>query len=384
MDQELQPFRIEICDADIDDLKARIRNCRWLEDFGNESWSYGMNGAYLRELAAYWADEYDWRRHEAEINACDQYRIVIDDVPIHFLWIRAKKPASGALILTHGWPWTFWDYRDVIPLLSDPAEGPAFDLVIPSLPGFGFSTPLRKTGVNAFSTADLWARLMTRLGYEKFGAVGGDWGAMVTANLNHAHAHRLIGAYQSFSFVPGIDPKTLKPEDYDSPGEEDWYERFQARSQTAMAHLVVNTNAPQTVGYAFNDSPVGLAAWIVERRRLWSDWEGDFETVFSRDALLTGVSIWWFGQSVGTAGRFAEEFFLHPFEPRHGGKTLPAPTAFGVFPKDLLLLPRTLVEKHVNLVRWTVMPVGGHFAPMEQPGLLAADVQAFFRDQLGR
>jgi pimeloyl-ACP methyl ester carboxylesterase len=382
-DRAIKPFTVNVSDAEIDDLKSRIRNTRWLDDFENESWKYGMPQSYLREIADYWVTEYDWRKHEAEINSYDHFRVVIDDVPIHFIWVKAKKPSSGALILTHGWPWTFWDYNGVIPLLSDPEEGPAYDLVIPSLPGFGYSSPLCKTGLNPTTTADLWAKLMTMLGYDKFGAVGGDWGAFVTANLNHAHADRLYGAYLSLSAIPGLDFSKLTAEDYDGPGEEGWYERWTARMATAYAHSMVNSAAPQTIGYALNDSPLGLASWIVERRRLWSDWEHDFEEVLSKDVLLTGVSIYWYTQTVGTAARFYEEAHLHPFKPRHDSKTLPAPTAFGIFPRDLLLLPRKLAEQHANVARWTVMPKGGHFAPSEQPELLAADVRAFFAEQMG-
>ena len=383
-DAYLKPFKIAISDEDIDDLKARIRNMRWLEDFANESWTYGMPQSHLQELGDYWVNKYDWRKHEAEINAYDQYRVVIDNVPIHFLWVKARKPSSGALILSHGWPWTFWDYKEVIPLLSNPAEGLAYDLVVPSLPGFGFSSPLRETGINPQTTADLWAKLMTLLDYEKFGAVGGDWGAFVTANLNHAHADRLTGTYLSLSAIPGFDFTQLKREDYDTQGEEDWYERWTARMATARAHGAVNTCAPQTVGYAFNDSPLGLASWIIERRRLWSDWQTDHEEVLSKETLLTGVSIYWFTQTVGTAGRFYQEGALHPFKPRHDGKTLQAPTAFGIFPRDLLLLPRTVAEKFANVARWTIMPKGGHFASAEQPRLLADDVQSFFAERIGQ
>jgi pimeloyl-ACP methyl ester carboxylesterase len=388
-DTEPTPFTIAVPDADIDDLRSRLRRTRWLDDIDNQDWSYGMPTEYLRDLVGYWESEYDWRQHEARMNAYDNYRVEIDGIPIHFLWVKAKKPATAALVLTHGWPWTFWDYEGVIAPLTDPAaagnpDGPAYDLVIPSLPGYGFSSPLRQTGITPTTTADLWATLMTRLGYDRFGAVGGDWGAFVTANLDHAHEDRLLGAYLSLSAIPGLDFTALGPDDYDGPGEEDWHARWTARMATARAHSVVHSAAPQTLGAALNDSPAGLAAWIVERRRLWSHWEGDFESVLSRDFLLTNVSIYWFTQTVGTAARFYAETARHPFTPRHDGRVLGAPTAFGVFPQDLLLLPRSLVERHVNLARWSVMPRGGHFAAAEQPALLAADVSSFFAEVAAR
>lgn len=391
-----EPFSIEVPQAELDDLRRRVRSTRWADDHHNDDWRYGVPGAYARELAEYWAEEFDWRATERAINAYDNFRVELDGVPIHFLSVTGKGDRRLPLLLTHGWPWTFWDFDGVIRPLTDPAacgldDALTFDLIIPSLPGFGFSSPLHTTGIAPEVVADLWRRLMVDvLGHDRFGAHGGDWGAFVSANLAHAHADVLVGAHLSLPALLGVDfasntagRPVVGPDDY-APDEAGWYQSWTTRAVTARAHSVVHRASPQTLGWAFTDSPIGLASWIIERRRAWSDCDGNVESVFSKDFLLNLVSIYWFTRTASSSMRAYADMNLDGWHPRHGRTpVLEAPTALAVFPKDLLLLPRTLVERHAQLTHYTVMPRGGHFAAAEQPELLAADIHSFFRQELG-
>jgi pimeloyl-ACP methyl ester carboxylesterase len=289
------------------------------------------------------------------------------------------------LVLTHGWPWTFWDYAELIRPLADPAAhggdaADAFDVVVPSLPGYGFSTPLRRTGVTWASTADLWARLMGDvLGYERFAAQGGDWGAFVTGELGHRFADRLHGIHLTLPAHPALGFNRMQPDDF-APEEQDRFALMSRRMSSATAHLAVHSSDPQTLAYAFCDSPVGLAAWIVERRRNWSDCDGHVERRFSKDDLLTTVMIYWLNQSIGTSMRFYWENMRLAWKPAHDrSPAIEAPTGIAVFPKELLFLPRKLAEKNANLTHWSEMASGGHFAPAEEPELLVADIRACFR-----
>lgn len=383
----VESFRVEVPDADIADLRDRLRRTRWAADYDNDSWRYGVEEGWLRWFVDEWI-AFDWRAAEAAINAFPQFRTVIDDVPIHFIHVRGKGVPGGSapmpLILTHGWPWTFWDYHATIGPLADPASyggdpADAFDVVVPSLPGFGFSNPLRRSGIGAQETADLWARLMTDvLGYQRFAAQGGDWGAIVTANLAHAHADVLIGAHLSMAMLLTAGRSQVTAADY-GPDEAEWFERMNRRIKSAASHVAVHTNDPQTLAYALNDSPAGLAAWLMERRRAWSDNDGDVLQAFTLEHLLTTASIYWFTQTIGTSMRYYAEWFGRTWQPRHDrAPTLQAPTGIAVFPQELILLPRSLAERHANLVHWSVQPRGGHFAAAEVPDLLVADVQAMF------
>ena len=380
-----QPFTVDVPERDVEDLRARLRQTRWVGDLANEDWRYGANEVYLRDFVRWWADSFDWRAAEAAINARPNYRVIIDGVPIHYVRVPGRGPAPMPLILTHGWPWTFWEFDQVIGPLTDPAANggdplDAFDVVVPSLPGFAWSSPLTTTGINCQRTADLWATLMTDvLGYDRFAAQGGDWGALVTANLGHAHGDKLYGIHESFPGFVDLDYSAIRPSDF-GEGEEGWWEHLLAISRTTSSHMAVHTTDPQSVAYGLNDSPVALAAWMLERRRAWSDCKGEIESVFTRDFLATTLSIYWFTQTIGTSLRFYFENFAVPWRRRHDHQpAMTAPAAFAVFPRDVLPVPRSLAERHANVQRWTAMPRGGHFAPSEQPELLVDDVRAFFR-----
>ena len=382
-----ESFKVEVPQAVLDDLRERLGRTRFAPEFANDDWRYGTNLSYLKQLIEYWRDRFDWRRVEHEINSFAQYKTEIGGTPIHFIHEQGKGPRPIPLILTHGWPWTFWDFNKVIRPLADPAAhggnaADAFDVVVPSLPGYGFSTPLTVAGINYWRTADLWITLMREvLGYDKFAAQGGDWGALVTAQLGHKYAEHMIGIHMnllaSLSFFGGAEGP--KPEDF-SPEEQGWLERNRNFISNESGYMRLQCTKPQTVAFALNDSPAGLCSWIVEKRRTWSDCGGDVERRFSKDELCTTMTIYWITQSYGTSARYyyeAAHNLWQPAHPRH--PVVEAPTAAAVFLKEVMLMPRKWAERYYNLKQWTVMPSGGHFAPMEEPERLVEDIRAFFR-----
>lgn len=381
-----EPFKIAVPDAALSDLAARLQNPRWAPDFANDDWTYGTNQLYLRGLVAYWRDRYDWRRHEAEMNRFDHYRTVFSGLPVHFIHQKGKGPKPLPLILTHGWPWTFWDMHKIIRPLADPASfggdaADAFDVVVPSLPGYGFSTPLEKPGVNALVTADLWQALMTEvLGYGKFAAHGADWGALVTAQLGHKHRDSLVGIHIAngapLNFfqtgLPGI-------EEY-AADELPARARAVQRMAEGQGYLAIQSTRPQTLSYGLVESPLGLCAWLVDKRREWSDCGGDVERAFTKDELLTLVMLYWVTESAGTAARYYFENRHHPWQATHDRTPIvDTPTGIIRFRHDVCYAPRRVMERHYDIRRWTAVPSGGHFAPMESPEILVEDLRAFFR-----
>jgi len=381
------PFTIAIPESTLTDLRERLARVRWPNDFANENWEYGANAAYLKELVAYWRDGYDWRKHEQAMNAFSHYKVTIESVPVHFIHEPGKGPKPMPLILTHGWPWTFWDLHKVIRPLADPAAfggdpADAFDVVVPSLPGYGFSTPLTTPGINFWRTADLWATLMHEvLGYKKFAAQGGDWGALVTSQLGHKYPQSLFGIHLNLAVsLDFITRRQLPAESEYGPDEKQWYARIQEAAPTISSHLAVQTADPQTLAYGMHDSPVSLCAWILERRRNWSDCGGNVERRFSKDDLLTTMMIYWVTESFVTSVRYYYEARRRPWTPAHTRTpVIEAPTGIAVFPKELLIPPKRWAEQYYNLKRWTVMTAGGHFAHAEEPEQLVQDVRAFFR-----
>ena len=382
----VKPFRIAVPQAVLDDLHERLARTRWTGDFGNDDWAYGASLAYVRDLAGYWRSGYDWRAREAAMNRLPQFRTEIDGLPIHFVHARGKGPSPTPLLLSHGWPWTFWDFRKLVGPLTDPeAHGgdpaDAFDVIVPSLPGYGFSTPLTVTGINWWKTAGLWLQLMTRLGYPRFGVHGGDVGAFISAQLGHTHADRICGVHLTtpgmLTFMTGGG---WNDADY-APDEADRVARMHHVRATEMGHFVVQSSKPQNLAVAFGDSPAGLLAWLVDKRRNWSDCGGDVESRFSRDDLLDNAMLYWATDSYHTSARYYYEGAHHPWQPSHGRMpVVEAPTAIAIFPAELTFAPRQAAERYYDLRRWTVMPSGGHFAAMEEPELLVEDLRGFFRD----
>ena len=382
---KIEPFRIDVPQSEIDALHTRLANTRWAPELDNEDWSYGVNGTYLRELMTYWQDGFDWRAQEARINSFPQFRTEIDSVPIHFIHVRGKGPNPVPIVLNHGWPWTFWDLKDVIMPLADPAAHggdafDAFDVVVPSLPGFAFSGPLPRNGVGYVETADMWVRLMRELGYERFVTQGGDAGAFLSARLGHAHPDSIIGVHLSFPVLPGVPNDADDPADF-TPEERAMVEGEKDRGQAAFIHLLVNASDPQTLAWAMHDSPAGQAAWMLLRRRAWSDCHGDVETKFDKDTLLTHFSLYWFTNSfVGSELFCRASGFPQPIPLANDIKPeISVPTAVAVMPKDMMHRPRSIVAAHSDLRQWTLFPSGGHFAPAEEPKLITEDIRSFVR-----
>ncbi len=389
---------MSIPQADIDDLRGRLRRTRFLDDIENDDWKYGVSTAFLRDVVSYWVEDFDWRAVERDVlNAFPQSKVELDGWPIHFLHVRGTGEDRIPIILCHGWPWTPWDFKKVIGPLTDPAAqggdpADAFDVVVPSLPGFGFSSPVTKSGATPLVTAGLFVELMGLLGYERFGASGSDWGAFVTAYLAHAHADRLIGAHLTFPAL--LSHYEIQPDDY-GPDEQGWYERMQARlAALPGSHVAPHVGDPQTLGHAFNDSPAGLAAWMLRIRRDGSHIKnGDIESRYTMDELCTLPSVYWFTQSIGTSMRFYADTIGPALSSGASGRgawnlplvhdrkpTLEAPTAISVFAYEPIQLPRKIAEQHVNLQQFTFHEEGGHFSAHEEPERWVRDVRAFFRN----
>ena len=384
----IEPFAIDIPDAVLDDLRARLERTQLPSGFAGDGWRAGVDLDYLRELLDYWIGSFDWRAREREINRYPQFRAMIDGIPVHFLHARGTGPQPLPLVLTHGWPWTFWDFEHVIGPLTDPAAyggepGDAFDLVVPSLPGFVFSTPLPRP-VDWQATADLWARLMRELDYERFGASGGDYGRIVTLQLGHKYAERVVGAH--IYGTRGLGTWNVeRPWDLAGPVPDDLPALTRAmllgRQRRFSAHVTVQVLDPQSLAVGLHDSPAGLCAWLVVRRRNWSDCAGDVEMCFSKDELLTHVMLYWATQSFWTSARYYYEAANRPWRPAHD-RTPPvlAPTGVSVFLNDEPI-PRTDTQlaQEVNLRFRRDHERGGHFAPAERPETIVEDIRDFFR-----
>jgi len=381
----IEKFTIAIPQDDLDDLHDRLARTRWTDDFANDDWAYGANGDYLRELTDYWQHGYDWRAREAAMNALPHFITEIDGLPIHFVHVRGKGPNPKPLLLTHGWPWTFWDFQKLVGPLSDPVghvgdAADSFDLVIPSLPGFGFSTPMTQSGINWWKTADLWIKLMDRLGYDRFGAHGGDIGAFISAQLGHKYADRISGVHLTtpgkLTFMAG---EGWDLSDY-AADEGHLLARMADVGRREIGHFIVQSTKPQNLAVAFGDSPAGLLAWLVDKRFSWGDCNGDIESRFSKDDLLDNASLFWLTRSYHTSARYYYEGAHHPWQPSHDGvPVVEAPTGIAVFPAELTFAPRAAAKQYYNLQSMTQQPSGGHFAPMEEPELLANDIRDFFR-----
>ena len=372
-----EPFSIHVDDAVLDDLRARLDATRWPDEIDGAGWTMGSNLAYMKELAGYWRDGYDWREQERRLNALPQFRAEIDGLGIHFVHIEGKGPDPFPLIVSHGWPGSFFEMYKIAGPLTDPAAhggdpADAFHLVVPSLIGYGFSDASREPGMTTHRMAELFGRLMIdTLGYERFGAQGGDWGSAVTSSLAEQYPASVAGIH--LNLVIGRMARLAG--EAASPEVEAYRAEMAGWVRDESAYSIMQGTKPQTLGYALNDSPVGLAGWIVEKWRAWSDCDGDVERSYTKDELLTNVMIYWVTQTINSSVRLYRE------NRGEFGRTgrIETPTAVAMFPKEISHPPRSLVERGYNVQRWTEMPRGGHFAAMEEPGLLVEDVRAFFR-----
>jgi pimeloyl-ACP methyl ester carboxylesterase len=382
-------FRISIPEDRLQDMRRRLRATSWPGDLGNADWRYGVEQGWLQDMVHYWAEDYDWRAQEARMNALPHFRVEIAGTPIHFVHLRSGRPGAIPLLLIHGWPWTFWDWEGVIAELSAGDAGPAFDLIVPSLPGVAFSSPLRTTGLNVREIGNLLVRLMCEvLGYERFAAAGGDWGSMITAELGHAHPDRLLAVHLTMMVLHEFLHFDLDPSAY-APDEQWMLERIREVAPHITSHVAVHGADPQTLAYAMADSPAGTAAWLWERRRTGSDCDGDLAAYQGREFLCTLASLHWLTNTIGSSMRIYKEHFageglqmnwprLHQRRPQ-----IPVPTGVAVAPKEMAFLPRAEVARLTDLRRWELLPRGGHFLPAEQPKLLAAEYRAFFADVAG-
>ncbi len=377
----IQAFTIHLAQSVLDELRERLARTRWPDEVERAGWDYGTNLGYLKELVDYWQHTFDWRAQEARLNHFAQFRTQIDDVSIHFVHERARQGSGIPLILTHGWPSSFIELLPLVPLLTDPAahgiNGPAFEVVIPSLPGYGWSSRPTRRGVTTHDTAGLWHHLMHRLGYERYGAQGSDFGAAVTTFMALTDPRPLLGVHLSnLELAPYTGPGSRPL----SEAERVYLAQYQHWVEVDGGYKAIQSSRPQTVAYGLNDSPVGLAAWIVEKFRAWSDCDGDVERRFSKDDLLTTIMMYWATQTMPTSMR-------DYFDNRWYGVTpgpqdfVTVPTAVAVFAHQFVsdgTPPREWAERLYNISQWTEMPRGAHFAAMEEPALLAGDIVTFF------
>jgi epoxide hydrolase len=383
MSDEIAPFRIEIPDAELDDLRRRLRDARWPERETVEDWSQGVPLAYLRELCGYWADGYDWRATEARLNALPQFRTDLDGLAIHFLHVRSPHDDALPLVITHGWPGSIVEFLKVLGPLTDPTAhggepGDAFHVVCPSLPGYGFSDKPASPGWGIERIARAWASLMARLGYERYGAQGSDWGTSISASIGQQDAEHVAGIH----LTPPL-----------APPDPDTFDDLTEREQAALASLehsaewdagysTEHATRPQTIGYALVDSPVALCAWIVEKLWAWTDCDGHPERALTRDEMLDNLMLYWLPRTGASSARLYWESIRTVNEWISGTARDPVevPTGCAIFPKELQRPSRRWAEKRfLDIRRWSEPDRGGHFAAFEQPELFVEEVRAFFR-----
>lgn len=376
---DIRPFRIEVPQKELDDLRERLARTRWTDEVEGAGWDYGTNLGYLKELVEYWRDGFDWREQEAKLNEFAQFRADVGGFGVHFIHERGRGPDPTPLLLLHGWPDSFYRFHKVIPMLTDPERfggdaADSFDVIVPSLPGFGFSDRPRERGWNTARDAALFEALMTdMLGYERYAAHGGDGGSPISQSLARSHPESVVGIHLTdigWDKAMQIDPSTL------SEIEKRYMNDLEESSLEEGGYVMIQGSKPQTLGYGLNDSPVGLAAWILEKFRAWSDCGGDVERSFTKDELLTNITIYWATQTINSSVRGYYEG-MHDWSQPDNSR-VEAPVGMALFPKDNPP-PREMAERFLNVNQWTEMPRGGHFAAMEEPELLAEDVRKFFR-----
>jgi microsomal epoxide hydrolase len=373
------PYKIHVADDVLRDLKDRLARTRLPDALDNVGWDYGTDPAYLKSLIAYWQNTFDWRAQERKLNELDQFTTTLDGLKIHFIHQRSKEPNAMPLVLTHGWPGSIYEFTKVIGPLTDPVKyggrrEDAFHVVAISLPGFGFSEKPHARGYSPEKMAGIIATLMARLGYQRYGAQGGDWGGIISRLIALNDAPHVAGLHLNFCLA-GAPPGLANPNDGVPPSELQRMQERNAYMETERGYQQIQSTKPQTLGYALNDSPAGLAAWIVEKFHAWCDCGDNVESRFTKDDLLTNVMIYW---ATGTATSSTRIYYENRVAtPRPERVTVP--TACALFPREITTPPRKWVEARYNLVRWTEMPRGGHFAALEQPDLLVDDVRAFFR-----
>ncbi len=374
------PFSLHVPDAALADLRERLARTRWPDRTPGEAWAYGTDPDYLAELVAWWRERFDWRAEEARLNAFPQFMLRLHDIDLHFLHVEGRGPKPCPLLLSHGWPGSVFEFLDLVPRLTDPARfggdaADAFTVVAPSLPGYGLSYSPGQKRFSAEMIADCFAELMTEhLGYSRFAAQGGDWGAFITSRLGAVHADKLLGIHLNLLAVPR-DPAFVQGDD---PESRAYLDELAVFMKEETGYQWIQGTRPQTLAFGLSDSPAGLAAWIVEKFRAWSDCDGDIESVISRAHMLANISLYWFTGAINAS-------FWPYYARMHGAWPIPpsgvvAPTGYAAFPCEILRPPRQVAARlYKDIRRWTVMPRGGHFAALEQPEALAREITEFFR-----
>jgi pimeloyl-ACP methyl ester carboxylesterase len=366
------PFRIDVPDSELRELRERLRRTRWPERETVADWSQGVPLDYVRELCRYWADEYDWRATEARLNALPQFRTEIDGLGIHFLHVRSPRPDALPLVLTHGWPGSIVEFSKVIEPLSD-----AFHVVCPSLPGYGFSDKPAEPGWGVERIAAAWARLMARLGYERYGAAGSDWGTSISANIGRQDAEHVAGIH----LIPPLAPPDPATFDDLTDAEQRALDSLEHSRQWDSGYSEEHATRPQTVGYGLVDSPAALCAWIAEKFWAWTDWDDHLEDVVSRDELLDNLMLYWLPGTGASSARLYWESMRQVSEiiTQSVGDTIAVPTGCSIFPKELQRPSRRWAERRFTDIRhWNELDRGGHFAALEQPELFVGELRAFF------
>ena len=369
-----EPFSISVPREAIDDLDRRLRQTRWPDTVAGSGWTYGLDLAWMQSTADYWLNGYDWRAHERELNAHPHRIAVIDGFRIHYLHFRSRHPNAVPLIVTHGWPGSFLELLKAASMLAESASDP-FHVIVPSLPGYAFSERPSSPGMNTFRTAELWVKLMHELGYERFVAQGGDIGANVSSVMAWKHPESVLGLH--LNYIPGAyrpwvgeGAQPLRPEEIAFQDQaQNWYDE-------KGGYWHVQATQPQTLAFALNDSPVGLAAWLIDKFRDWSDCDGAVERRFSRDELLTHVGLYWFTATIASSCRMYLETRKAPLAFRQGER-IAVPCGVLHLAKEEPMPPRAWVERSYQVVRWTEKPQGGHFAAWEEPEVFAADLREF-------
>ncbi len=376
------PFRYTVPEQAISDLRQRLALSRFPERMPGEAWAYGSDPDYMRTLIDYWQDGFDWRAAEELLASMPNFMVPIDGIDLHFLKVDGVGPNPKPLLLLHGWPGSVFEFMRILPRLTDPGRfggdpADAFTVVAPSLPGFGLSFKPGQPRFGVEEIADTTAKLMTDvLGFERFGVQGGDWGGFITCRMGYAHPDKLIGMHTNY--LPLRRDSSLV-EWVPSAAEQQYLDELAVFMREEAGYQIIQGTRPQTLAFAMTDSPLGLAAWIAEKFRIWSDCNGDVESVFTKDQLLADISLYWFTGAIGSSfwPYYAR---LHGPWPIPKGTKIDVPHGHAAFPKEILRPPRSIAEHtFTNIQRWTEMPSGGHFAAMEKPEELAHEIQAFFR-----
>ena len=378
---KIAPFTIDVSSAAVADLARRVEMTRWPDEVGEGGWEYGMPCRVLRDVVDHWRDRFDWRAAERRLNGLPQFQIEIDGRVVHYVHVRGVDQESAALVLTHGWPGSFVEMYKIIPMLTDPASNGlpgyrSFDVIVPSLPGFGFSQAPASPGMNSRAVASLWHGLLAELGYSSYFAQGGDIGSGVSTWLARLHPEAVRALH--LNFISGSYQPPLTEADRPlSAAESLWLAARTQWVEREGGYSHIQTTKPQTLAYSLTDSPVGLAGWLLEKFFAWSDGSDDLTQRFDVDELLTNVSVYWFSGNVAATLRMYRENALEPLRFRTGERIIPT-LSYARFPKEIINPPREWVERVFDIARWIEMPVGGHFAALEQPRALALDIHEAF------